>query len=222
MKNTAKLLLLSAGMLFVSACTDNKLYETSICSLVDISGTYADEKANVARIIKTGIIPKLVPGDSLFFMTIDSNSYNEENMEAKFTLDYRPSEANQQKLAFASRLDDFAAGTESSRHTDISGAMMLCGDYLKSTGAGTQLIFVFSDMLEELPEGITRNFAEAEFADMHIAAMNVIKLTTDSSNPEVYRRRLGDWSQRVSKAGAANWQVILDPTKIPEYIDNLR
>jgi len=210
---------LIAGLfLIITGCTENKSYETAMCALTDISGTYADEKPNVINLIKTGILPAMVPGDSLFFITIDSNSFNEENLKHKVTLDYRPSYANRQKLEFAQALDNFAAGNEQSSNTDISGAMMLCSDYLKSTGAGSQLMFIFSDMQEDLQQGITRTFETNEFDGIRIAAMNVIKLARDSSDPQVYRDRLRRWEKKVTEAGAAEWQVIFEPSHIPEFI----
>ena len=64
----------------VAACTDSKQYETSFCTLVDISGTYSSEKGSVVNIIKAGILPEMIPGDSLYFITIDSNSYTKDNL----------------------------------------------------------------------------------------------------------------------------------------------
>ena len=219
MGKTIKQFLLAASLAsLISACTDNKEYETSFCTLVDISGTYAGEKANVVNIIKAGIVPEMIPGDSLFFVKIDSNSYAEENLVAKLTLDYRPSKANSQKLAIAKSLDEFSKSNARSRLTDISGALMLCSDYLKSTQSGTQVMFVFSDMKEELPSGVVRNFADDEFDGIDIVAMNVIKLTKDSTNPEVYRKRLKDWDKRITGSGARSWNTLIDATKIQEYI----
>jgi hypothetical protein len=176
----------------------------------------------VARIIKAGLIPNLEPGDSLFFITVDSNSYEEENLKFKLNLDYIPSKANDQKLAFAANLDEFAKGESRSKYTDISGAMMLCADYLKNTGSGNQAMVIFSDMKEELQPGLKRNFREKEFDGMHIAALNVIKLGSDSTNPKIYRDRLSAWEKRVMKSGAAEWDVILDAGKIPEYVEHLK
>ena len=67
----------------VAACTDSKQYETSFCALVDISGTYASQKSSVVKIIKAGILPEMIPGDSLYFITIDSNSYTKDNLVTK-------------------------------------------------------------------------------------------------------------------------------------------
>jgi len=219
MKKIIKPVLLAVSMaIVVSACTDSKKYETSFCALMDISGTYAGEKSSVVNIIKAGIVPEMIPGDSLFFVKIDSNSYAEENLVTKLTLDYRPTKANSQKLAVAEKLDDFGKGNAKSRLTDISGALMLCSDYLKSTQSGTQVMFVFSDMKEELPSGVVRKFADDEFDGMDIVAMNVIKLNDDSSNPEVYRKRLKNWNKRIIDSGARSWNTLIDATKIQEFI----
>lgn len=219
MEKIIKPVLLAVSMaVAVSACTDSKKYETSFCALMDISGTYAGEKSSVVNIIKAGIVPEMIPGDSLFFVKIDSNSYAEENLVTKLTLDYRPTKANSQKLAVAKTLDDFGKGNAKSRLTDISGALMLCSDYLKSTQSGTQLMFVFSDMKEELPSGVVRKFADDEFDGIDIVAMNVIKLNDDSSNPEVYRKRLKNWNKRIIDSGARSWNTLIDATKIQEFI----
>ena len=215
------LLAISASSI-VAACTDSKEYETSFCTMVDISGTYAKEKKGVVNIVKAGILPEMVPGDSLFFVQIDSNSYAEENLITKLTLDYRPTQANNQKLTIAKTLDKFGKGKARSKLTDISGAMMLCSDYLKATQSGTQVMFVFSDMKEELPSGVKRKFADDEFKGIDIAAMNVIKLKKDSYNPEVYRKRLKKWNKRIMSSGASSWTTLLDATKIQEFIDKVK
>ena len=219
MQTTIKNVLLAATIATaVAGCTDSKEYETSFCSLIDISGTYAGEKASVVNTVKAGIVPQMIPGDSLFFVKIDSNSYSEENLVTKLTLDYRPTRANSQKLAVAHELDEFGKGKARSKLTDISGALMLCSDYLKSTQSGTRVMFVFSDMNEELPAGVVRKFADDEFDGIDIVAMNIIKLNKDSINPEVYRNRLEQWHQRTITSGARSWNTLIDATRIPEYI----
>ena len=222
MKGKNQLLSILLVMAFVSGCSDNKAYETSFCALADISGTYASEKGSMVKLIKAGILPQMTPGDSIFFIMIDSNSYSEDNLISKMTLDYRPTEANNQKLSFSKALDEFAEGGDRSRNTDISGAMMLCSDYLKDTKSGNQVMFVFSDMKEELPSGVVRKFKEDEFKGIDIAAMNVIKLNSDSANPEIFRTRIADWETRLNKAGAKSWLTLIDATKIPEYIEGLK
>jgi len=215
-------LLLLASVVFLSSCSDNKAYETAICALADISGTYAKEKKSMVKIIKAGIVPKMVPGDNLLLITIDSNSYNDENIKGKLKLDYRPSQANQQRIKFAGLLDEFANNETSARFTDISGAMMLCSGHLKSTGAGTQIMFIFSDMKEELQKGIKRSFNKDEFTNIDIATMNVIKLNADSANPQIFRNRMTKWEKRVLAHSAKSWNGTLDPTEVDDYIDSKR
>lgn len=222
MTNKLKTILTGLGLLLLAACSDNKAYETSYCALADISGTYASEKGSIVKIIKAGILPEMVPGDSIFFIMIDSNSYQDDNIVTKMTLDYRPTEVNNQKLSFSKQLDKFANGNDRSKHTDISGAMMLCSENLKKTGSGTQIMFVFSDMKEELPEGVVRNFRDDEFKGIDIAAMNVIKLNKDSANPEIYRKRMDEWEKKVKKYGAEDWNSQLDATKVREFIENAK
>lgn len=220
-RHTRYVLLLVAVTL-LSGCSDNKQYETAICALTDISGTYAREKGNMVKIIQAGLLPKMSPGDSLSLIAINSSSYDEKNIRAQLTLDYRPSQANTQRIEFAEKLDEFAKAKESSRYTDISGAMMLCSGYLKGTKAGTQLMFIFSDMKEELKPGLKRSFDQNEFENIHIAAMNVIKLNADNANPQMYRSRIKNWEERVLKHGAASWKADLKPTDLGDYLDELR
>jgi len=69
----------------------DRLFEHSaLCgevALVDVSGTYADQKTEVVNIIKRGILPTLMPGDSLCGIRIDYRSYQQQNLEADLTPD---------------------------------------------------------------------------------------------------------------------------------------
>lgn len=215
-------LLTAAALTLSAACSDNKAYEMAICALADTSGTYASQRANVARIIKAGIVSQMQPGDSLFFITIDSNSYSKDNLIDNLHLAYVPSQADAQRLAFAKVLDKFARGTGSSQYTDISGAMLLCSDYLNSTGAGKKAMLVFSDMQEDLQSGLHRKFDKNQFNGVNVAAMNVIQLKHDSADPAEFKSRLKHWNQRLKSAGAASWRVLLDPVDIPDYLQKLR
>ncbi|GIX21643.1 MAG: hypothetical protein KatS3mg121_0426 [Gammaproteobacteria bacterium] len=204
-----------------AGCSDNRRYETAVCALVDVSGTYADQVGEVLRIVKAGIVPQLRPGDSLFVITVDSNSYNEDDLVAALRLDYVPSKANDQKLAFAQRLDAFAAAVRRARYTDLTGAMLLCRDHLEDSGAGRRVMLVFSDMKEEIQPGLKRELPPGSLAGVHVAALNVIKLDADSADPARYRARLDRWAERLAAAGAASWTVLLDAVKIPEYLRGL-
>src|SRR5947209_17670428 len=125
MKNL--MLVLFASGLF--ACTNSRNYAQAVVALVDVSGTYADQKPDVVNVIRRGILPKLMPGDSLFVIRIDSESYKKDNVVAQITLDVRPSKANAEKLAFSQALDEFARKPLHSKFTDIRGAMMLGSEY---------------------------------------------------------------------------------------------
>ena len=202
------------------SCSSGKNYAQAIVALVDVSGTYADQKPEVVNVIKRGILPKLQPGDSIFVIRIDDESYKKANVEGGMTLDVRPSKANAQKLQFASQMDVFAAKRQRSRHTDIRGAMMLASEYLKETGAGQRTMVVFSDMEEDLPKGVKRTLAPDEFAGMRILAMNVKKLNGDNMNPSVYRQRLASWQQQAKSHGAKEFQVVLEPEKLDELLEH--
>jgi hypothetical protein len=221
-KRAASLLLLALLPLLLGSCTDASSYEQAIAILVDVSGTYAEEKPEVARIVKRELLPNLVPGDTIALIRIDSESYDKENVEALLTLDRRPSHANSQKLGLAQRLDEFAATDLKSEYTDISGALLLAADYLREVKAGSRVVLVFSDMREELPKGTKREFSPSEFAGMQVLAMNVKQLRSDSADPEVYRERMEGWAHTLSTAQAAGWRTVMDSSKLGQYLADMR
>jgi hypothetical protein len=219
MKRTLALLGLAALAL---GCSDGRRYEQVIGVLIDVSGTYADEKARTVDVIKRDILPNMVPGDTLLIVRIDSESYDKENVEALLTLDRRPSHANAQKLAVARRLDAFAADGEGSEHTDIPGAMMLASEYLNEIDAGSRVMLVFSDMQEDLPDGAHRQLSETELEGTHVAAINVKRLKPDTADPDAFRWRLASWGKRVQAAGAADWRTFMDAARLPAYLAEIR
>ncbi len=210
------LLLLTLGALALGLGCESRRYDQAICVLIDVSGTYADQKAEVVKIIKRDILPAMVPGDTLIAIRIDSESYQKENVEALVTLDARPSKANAQKLALAVKLDEFASRKVSSKYTDIPGAMMLGAEYLSEIAAGSRVMLIFSDLQEELPKGAKRNLSETEFDQIQMVAMNVKRLQGDSANPTVFRNRLESWQERVAAAGGLGWRTIMDPAPLPD------
>ena len=99
MQTTIKNVLFTVTLAIAAAgCTDSKQYETSFCSLVDVSGTYAGEKSSVLNTVKAGIVSQIIPVYSLFFFKIDRNIYSHDTLVTKLTLDYRPTRATSQKL----------------------------------------------------------------------------------------------------------------------------
>ncbi len=206
----------------LTACSDARNYSQAVAVLIDVSGTYADQKAEVARIVKREVLPSLVPGDTIAIVRIDSESYEKANVEAFVTLDQRPSHANAQKLGLAKMLDAFAARDERSDYTDIPGAMMLAGEYLRETGAKSRAILLFSDMQSDLPPGTKRTFSAHEFDGIRVVALNVKQLQRDNANPDVLRTRLAGWEKEVTRAGAGGWQTFLDTAKLGPYLAEIR
>ena len=218
MKRAILLLTALASM----ACSEVSEYRQAVAVLVDVSGTYTDQHAEVARIVKREVLPALVPGDALLLVRIDSQSYEKENVETLVTLDARPSKANAEKLALASRIDAFAAAAVRSEYTDIRGALMLAAEYLHEIPAGSRVILVFSDMNEDLPNGTTRAFESGEFADIDVVAVNVKRLQADNADPQLFRGRLASWQERVLTHGAAGWREVLDSGQLPTHLAQLR
>ena len=215
------LLLATIGLLGLG-CDEGHRYEQAIAVLIDVSGTYADQKAEVAKILKRDVLPSLVPGDTLLIVRIDSESYEKENVEALVTLDHRPSRANAQKLALAQRLDAFAKSGVRSDYTDIPGAMMLSAEYLREIPAGSRVMLVFSDLREDLPSGTTRTLAEREFEGIQVVAMNVKRLQSDNADPALFRGRLVRWEGQVKRSGAVGWKTFMDAAKLPDYLGEIR
>lgn len=215
----SRALTLLTAILLVAGCTKSSRYSQALCVLVDVSGTYADQKEDVVEVIRKGILPGMLPGDSIMLIRIDSESYEETNVVSKLTLDVRPSHANAQKMAFSKSLDAFAGEVEEATYTDIRGAMMLAAEYLKETGAGTQTIVLFSDMQEDLPQGASRSLAVSEFERIRVVAVNVKKLRRDNLDPEIYRSRLTHWENQVIASGARDWRVIHDAEKLVAYLE---
>jgi len=216
-----RMALIAAALVF-AACSDGSQYQQAVAVLIDVSGTYADQKPEVARIVKRELLPTLVPGDTIAILRIDSASYEKENLEVLVTLDPRPSRANAQKLALAKQLDAFAAREERSEFTDIPGAMMLAAEYLRETGARSRAILLFSDMQADLPAGAKRTFGEREFDGVRVIAMNVKKLERDNADPAELRSRLARWEKDVTRAGAGGWQTFLDSAKLAPYLAEIR
>ena len=213
--------LVAAGLAGLG-CADGRDYSQAICVLVDTSGTYAEEKGDVATILKREVLPTMMPGDTLMLIRIDSQSYERDNLEALVTLDARPSQANAQKLALAKKLDAFAADEGVASYTDIEGAMMLGTDYLGELGAGSRVMLVFSDLEQDLPKGTRRQMETGEFDGIAVVAMNVKRLGHDNADPEGFRSRLAQWESALREAGAVGWRAIMDARQLPDHLSGLR
>ncbi len=203
-------------------CTDGRQYQQALCVLIDVSGTYADQKAEVVKILKRDVLPALEPGDTLMVIRIDGESYQKDNIEALVQLDARPSMANAQKLAVSKKLDAFVRTRQRANYTDIQGAMMLGTEYLRETESGSRVMLVFSDMKQDLPAGTRREMQPGEFAGIAVVAMNVKRLHSDNADPASFRARLASWEHRLRDAGATDWRTMNDAAKLPDYLQKLR
>jgi hypothetical protein len=208
-----------AAALLAGSCSSGAQYAQAIVALVDVSGTYADQRPEVVNVIRKGLLPRLTPGDTLVVIRIDSESYRKANVEASMTLDVRPSKANAQKLALASTLDAFSHRPLRAAHTDIRGAMMLGAEYLRETSAGRRTMVIFSDMEEDLPRGVKRDMAPDELKGVRVLAMNVKRLGRDNANPTAYRARLAGWEKQLTRHGAREFKVVLEPEKLADLLD---
>ena len=215
-------LLLCAAVVAGLGCQDGRSYDQALCVLIDVSGTYADQKAEVVKILKRDVLPALEPGDTLMVIRIDGESYQKDNIEALVRLDARPSRANAQKLAVAKRLDAFVRSGSTADYTDIQGAMMLGTDYLREVESGSRVMLVFSDMRQDLPAGTRRELQEGEFDGIDVVALHVKRLASDNADPSAFRARLEGWERRLRGAGASGWRTMMDATKLPEHLSQLR
>jgi hypothetical protein len=202
-----------------AGCDDGRAHARAVCVLIDVSGTYADQRAEVVRIVKSGLLPRVRPGDSFFVIRIEDASYGKESLEASANLDAQPSHANAQKLAIAAKLDRFAESGPRARHTDISGALLLAAEYLREARTGKKSVVVFSDMKEELPRGAQRSFRPDELAGVEILALNVKRLASDKLDPAGYRGRLEGWGTRLAAAGASRFTVVQDPEELASLLE---
>jgi hypothetical protein len=205
-----------------AACEGGKRYDQAVCVLVDVSGTYADQRKEVVRIVKSEVLPSMEPGDTLLVLRIDGESYEKDNVEVLVTLDARPSRANAEKLGIAQHLDAMAERDIRARHTDIPGAMMLASEYLGEIASGSRVMLIFSDMEEDLAPGTRRTFGPEEFSETHFVAMNVKRLHGDNIDPKGFRSRLTDWEKRVLDSGGETWRTFMDAAKLGDYLAEIR
>jgi hypothetical protein len=202
------LLILSFGMVLVSACGDSRIHSHGVYMLVDTSGTYAQEMNKASKIVNY-LLATLNPGDSLAVAKVETRSFTEKDIIAKVTFDKRPSQATSQKRMFKNNIEVFAKHVKGSAYTDITGGLIQGAEYLNETKAGIKTIVVFSDMQQELGKGTIRNFP-IRLDGIRIVALNVTKLGTDNVDPRRYLDRLAQWEAIVRKAGATDWVVVND------------
>jgi hypothetical protein len=193
--------------LLLSACAPSAPRNTGVYLLVDTSGSYAKQMAKAQQIILFAL-SRLQPTDSLAVARIDTGSFSEKNIIAKATFDDRPSTANQQKRAFAGRVEKFIDETKPAPFTDITGGVLQAIEFLNEKHPGRKEILIFSDMKEDLAKGYVRDLP-LDFHGFEVVALNVTKLRTDNFDPREYLARLEAWRVRVEQGGG-HWRVIND------------
>ncbi len=208
------LLIVSAALALTAGCSREGSRAKGVYMLLDTSGTYAIELKKAKAIINY-LLGTLQPGDTLAVGRIDTGSFSEKDIVAKVTFDSRPSVANNQKRAFQKKVDDFVAGIDRSRYTDISGGILQAIEYLNESGAGNKFILIFSDLKEELAKGHIRD-VPFQLKGFKVVALNVTKLRDDIRDPKQYMKRVEQWRQKTED-GNGEWNRINDL----ERLDNI-
>lgn len=196
-----------AAVLGLCACAPAGPRNTGVYLLIDTSGTYNKQVTKAEQIILYAL-SRLQPLDSIAVARIDTASFSEKNIVAKATFDDRPSAANQQKRAFASRVQKFVDDSTPAPYTDITGGLLQAIEFLNEKHTGRKEILIFSDMKEDLAKGYVRD-VPLDFKGFDVVALNVTKLRSDNFDPREYLSRLDAWRARVEKGGG-HWRVIND------------
>ena len=197
----------AAMMLAATGCSEPQARNTGVYMLIDTSGTYTEEVDHAQQIIKV-ILARLEPNDAFAVARVDTGSFSERDIVAKMQFDDRPSVANQQKRQFLETIDSFVKDVRPSSHTDITGGVLQASEFLTEKGAGNKVIFIFSDLQEDLQEGYVRDIP-LTLDGFKVIALNVTKLRSDNIDPREYMGRIEAWRDRVEQGGG-EWQVIND------------
>jgi hypothetical protein len=206
------LLIISAALalgtaLALTACMAHSPHNTGVYLLIDTSGSYNRQVTKAEQIILFAL-SRLQSSDSIAVARIDTGSFTEKNIIAKTTLDDRPSTANAQKRAFASRVEKFIDQSEPAPYTDITGGLLQAIEFLNEKHTARKEILILSDMKEEIAKGYVRDLP-LDFKGFEVVALNVTKLRSDNFDPRQYLGRLQAWRTRVEKGGG-QWRVVND------------
>ena len=199
--------LLLAGALALAGCAPPAARNTGVYLLVDTSGSY-NRNVKKAEQIALYALTRLQSSDSIAVARIDTGSFTEKDIIAKATFDDRPSTANAQKRAFASRVEKFVDQSQPAAYTDITGGLLQAIEYLNEKHPGHKEILILSDMKEDLAKGYVRDIP-LDFKGFDVVALNVTKLSSDNFDPRQYLGRLDKWRARVEKGGG-HWRVVND------------
>lgn len=202
----------------LAGCGEPANNSRAVFVLIDISSDYAGE-LHKAETLSNFLLADLNAGDSLAVAFIDNSSFSERNIIARTTFDHRPSVTSQQKRAFKAELTGFIERFRvPSHHSDITGGVLLATDYLHEAGAGRKVLFILSDLHEDLPPWLERDMA-VDLSGVQVVAMNVRRLRSDNNNPRAYQQRLAGWQQRVEQSGGS-WQLLNDMARLQSAIES--
>jgi hypothetical protein len=202
-----KRLLLLFVIIVMDGCTQSAPRNTGVYLLVDTSGTYS-RQVNKAEQIVLYTLSRLQSSDSIAVACINTGSFTEKDIIAKATFDDRPSTANKQKRAFASRVERFVDQSSPAPYTDITGGLLQAIEFLNEKHTARKEILILSDMKEDLAKGYMRNIP-LDFKGFEVVALNVTKLRSDNFDPRQYLARLDEWRAKVEQGGG-HWRVIND------------
>jgi len=198
---------LAAGLAVLQGCAPPAARNTGVYLLVDTSGSY-NRNVKKAEQIALYALTRLQSSDSIAVARIDTGSFTEKDIIAKATFDDRPSTANAQKRAFASRVEKFVDQSSPAPYTDITGGLLQAIEFLNEKHPAHKEILILSDMKEDLAKGYVRDIP-LDFKGFDVVAINVTKLRSDNFDPRLYLGRLDEWRARVEKGGG-HWRVVND------------
>lgn len=200
----------------LAGCSEETSHTRGVYMLMDTSGTYTQELEKAQHIINY-ILAKLQSNDSFAVARVDTGSFSEKDIIAKITFDSKPSNANQQKLAFRDTINQFVKTVKSSSYTDITGGILQATEFLNEKGSAKKTILIFSDLKEELSKGFIRDIP-LQLGGFEVVALNVTKLRSDNMDPREYMNRLEEWKQKV-ESGGGTWRVINDLERMDNMFD---
>jgi hypothetical protein len=215
MKRIAQVLGFSL-FLALAGCSEETSHTRGVYMLMDTSGTYTQELEKAQHIINY-ILAKLQSNDTFAVARVDTGSFSEKDIIAKITFDSKPSNANQQKLAFRDTINQFVKTVKSSSYTDITGGILQATEFLNEKGSANKTILIFSDLKEELRKGYVRDIP-LQLNGFEVVALNVTKLRSDNVDPREYMKRLADWKKKVEDGGGT-WRVINDLERLDNMFD---
>lgn len=200
-------LLLFALALGLAACTPPTPHNTGVYILIDTSGSYNNQVRKAEQIVLYAL-SQLHSGDSIAVARINTGSFTEKDIIDEATFDDRPSTADLQKRAFATRVENFLDHSRPAPYTDITGGVLQAIEFLNEKHTQRKEILIFSDMKQDLAKGYVRNMP-LDLKGFDVLALNVTKLHSDNVDPRLYLGRLAAWRSVVEKGGG-HWRVIND------------